>query len=69
MIYFAEYSNLNSTMDEIDAFMSSLEQKNDSLYAKLQDLLHENRATLQAFQEEKEVKENPGSSGNNPPTA
>lgn len=56
-------------MDEIDAFMNSLEEKNDSLYAKLQDLLHENRATLQAFQEEKEAKAVTESSGNNPPTA
>lgn len=64
-----EYSNLNSVMDEIDTFMNSLEQKNDSLCERLQDLLRENRAALQAFQAEREAKEKAESGSSGPPSA
>lgn len=52
-------------MDEIDEFMNSLEQKNDALVAKLQELLHENRETLKAFQAERMAEGNSKSSSEN----
>jgi len=45
-------------MDEIDEFMNTLEQKNDALVAKLQELLHENRETRQAFQAQRMAEGN-----------
>jgi len=50
--YVEEYSNLNTTMDEIDSFMDSLEQKTDNLYSELKQLLEENRKARQEFSKE-----------------
>jgi len=50
--YVEEYSNLNTTMDEIDSYMDVLEQKTDNLYSELKQLLEDNRKARQEFSKE-----------------
>jgi len=38
-----EYNSVNNAMDEISAFMDVLEQRNDHLFAKVQQLLKDSR--------------------------
>lgn len=38
---FSEYENLNHTLDQLESCLDILEQQNDSLFAKLQELLEE----------------------------
>jgi uncharacterized protein YoxC len=41
--YTEEYESVNSALDEISAFMDALEEQNDSLFSKLQQLLEDSR--------------------------
>lgn len=47
--YVQEYSSLNTTMDEIDSFMDTLEQKTDNLYSELKQLLEDNKKARLSF--------------------
>lgn len=44
-----EYQDLSNTLDQIDRYMTNLENQNDSLVSKLQDLLESNRQMRQNF--------------------
>lgn len=48
----SEYQDLSNTLDQIDRYMTNLENQNDSLVSKLQDLLESNRQMRAELQQE-----------------
>ena len=51
---FSEYKNLDQTLDEIDSWMTKLEQQNDTLYSELEDLLQSSRQARMELQQQQE---------------
>ncbi|XP_057561763.1 bublin coiled-coil protein-like [Hippopotamus amphibius kiboko] len=50
----AEYAAVNSMLDQINFCLDHLEEKNDHLHARLQELLESNRRTRPEFQQQLE---------------
>jgi len=62
-----EYSNLNNALDEISAFMDVLEERNDHLFEKVQQLLQDSRhARLKAQVEDQESNQEKHSDNQQP---
>ncbi|XP_062585557.1 UPF0184 protein-like [Saccostrea cucullata] len=53
-----EYQDLSNTLDQIDRWMTNLENQNDSLVDKLRDLLESNRQIRAEFQQENSQEKN-----------
>uniref|UniRef100_A0A8D0BXP4 Bublin coiled coil protein n=1 Tax=Salvator merianae TaxID=96440 RepID=A0A8D0BXP4_SALMN len=47
----AEYTAINSMLDQINSCLDHLEEKNDHLHAQLKELLESNRQTRLEFQQ------------------
>ena len=63
----AEYNSVNNALDEISAFMDVLEERNDHLFAKVQQLLEDSRhARLQAHVDQESDQEKPTNSQQQP---
>ena len=59
----AEYNSVNNALDEISAFMDVLEERNDHLFAKVQQLLKDSHhARLQAQVDQESDQEKPSNS-------
>jgi len=67
--YVQEYSSLNTAMDEIDSFMDVLEQKTDSLYSEIKQLVEDNRKARESMGSELSAKESMGSVATSTDTA
>jgi len=63
-----EYDSVNNALDEISAFMDVLEERNEQLFAKVQQLLEDSRhARLQAeLQDQESSDHDKPSSGQQP---
>uniref|UniRef100_A0A8C8YBT7 Bublin coiled-coil protein n=1 Tax=Prolemur simus TaxID=1328070 RepID=A0A8C8YBT7_PROSS len=48
----AEYTAINTMLDQINSCLDQLEEKNDNLHARLQELLKSNRQTRLEFQQQ-----------------
>ncbi|XP_045429612.1 bublin coiled-coil protein isoform X2 [Pipistrellus kuhlii] len=48
----AEYAAINSMLDQINTCLDHLEEQNDHLHARLQELLESNRQTRLEFQQQ-----------------
>lgn len=65
--YDEEYSSLNNALDEISAFMDVLEERNDHLFEKVQQLLQDSRhARLKAQVEDQESDQEKSSDSQQP---
>ena len=42
-VFILEYETLNHTLDQLESCLEALEQQNDSLFSKLQELLDETK--------------------------
>lgn len=48
-----EYADLGNTLDQLDTCLNKLEEKNDGLYARMQQLLEDNRQTRKELEAER----------------
>ena len=48
----SEYQNIDHTLDEIDSWMTKLEEQNDNLFSELEQLLESNRQARKELQEQ-----------------
>ncbi|XP_074654405.1 uncharacterized protein LOC141908312 [Tubulanus polymorphus] len=48
--YRAEYMNLNSALDDLNTCLDSLEEKNDTLFAELENLLQDSRTAREQLE-------------------
>jgi len=53
-----EYNNLDETLDQISSYLDEIEQRNDSLFARLEALLEKNRETRKELEAERLSREN-----------
>ncbi|XP_051836045.1 bublin coiled-coil protein isoform X1 [Antechinus flavipes] len=53
----AEYAAINSMLDQINTCLDHLEEKNDHLHARLQELLESNRQTRVEFQQQQQQQQ------------
>ncbi|XP_074149865.1 bublin coiled-coil protein isoform X2 [Sminthopsis crassicaudata] len=52
-----EYAAINSMLDQINTCLDHLEEKNDHLHARLQELLESNRQTRVEFQQQQQEQQ------------
>ncbi|XP_051836046.1 bublin coiled-coil protein isoform X2 [Antechinus flavipes] len=52
-----EYAAINSMLDQINTCLDHLEEKNDHLHARLQELLESNRQTRVEFQQQQQQQQ------------
>ncbi|XP_071948377.1 uncharacterized protein [Antedon mediterranea] len=48
----AEYESLNNTIDQLDNYLTELEQKNDDLIVKIQELIDSSRQAREQIEKE-----------------
>lgn len=56
--YAQEYESLDNTLNEIDSWMTKLEQQNDDLNKQLDDLLESSRQTRKEIQAQNQTNPN-----------
>lgn len=52
--FISEYNSIDQTLDEIDSWMTKLEEQNDNLFTELEELLQSSRQARKELQEQQE---------------
>ncbi|XP_033731985.1 UPF0184 protein-like [Pecten maximus] len=60
-----EFADLDKTLDQLDTWMNKLEDQNDNLYGRIEELLESNRQIKKELQEQNQESQQQGGSDQN----
>ncbi|OWF42653.1 UPF0184 protein-like [Mizuhopecten yessoensis] len=61
-----EYADIDKTLDQLDTWMNKLEDQNDNLYGRIDELLESNRQIKRELQEQNQQSQQQGGSDHKP---